>query len=224
MWNKVSKKDAQFICKNGEIQLCSVDVLSKSGYYSRHAELYEKFENPLRFTYNGENSGRPYDEKVINVYLDSLHDIQLDHVNYDELPLMLVIETMDFLLYEGKATESKFEGNMMNGLMQSLIKRKFELVTKLLIASAISKMDNEPHLPHKYTQQYEASVGKDLLLDLTEESFVFDLEGTSEINQHLIKWCISKGLFENPELEDSVNDHLMSLKNWLIGETWVAFK
>ena len=156
--------------------------------------------------------------------MDSLHDVQLDHKSYDELPLMLVIETMDFLLYEGKATESKFEGCMMDGLMQNLIKRKFELVTKLLIASAISKMDNEPHLPHKYTQQYEASVGKDLLLDLTEENFVFDLESTSEINKQLINWCVAKGLFEFQELQDSVNEHLMSLKNWLIGETWVAFK
>ena len=99
------------------------------------------FQQPLDFDYT------MYSKAAIRLVLDALHLIQVEEVD-----LLVLIEALDYLHFEGKTELSHFEKELATNLMETLTKMKLSISTKILLCLVISTMDN-------YDSSFEKMVG-----------------------------------------------------------------
>ena len=91
-----------------------------------------------------------YSKESIRLMLDALHLIDVDQVD-----LLVAVEVLDYLHFEGKTTLSDFERRLSKNIVQALIGMKLPVSTQIALCFAISTTDN-------YDNSYELSVGSKL--------------------------------------------------------------
>ena len=91
-----------------------------------------------------------YSKECIRLVLDALHLI-----NVEEVDLLVAIEVLDYLHFEGKTVLSDFERRLSKNIIQALITMKLPLSTQVALCFAISTTDN-------YDNSFELSVGSKL--------------------------------------------------------------
>ena len=91
-----------------------------------------------------------YSKECIRFVLDALHLI-----NVDQVDLLVAVEVLDYLHFEGKTILSDFERRLSKSIIQALIRMKLPASTQIVLCFAISSTDN-------YDNSYELSVGSKL--------------------------------------------------------------
>ena len=176
-----------FLCKDGQ-QLCSLWVLGHSQFYWDKARKMDNFGNPLKFKYTD------YSWACVKLFLDCLHLIPAGSVD-----IATLVECVDFCQFEGKTTYDSFELDLVDRLMDSIIKTTLPIGTELLISAYLAKVDN-------FDDRYQQQLSK----KLTQENVSFLLyrfDMNNELNKRLIAMCIKKGVFA----DDARNSVLITL-------------
>ena len=169
------------MCRDGR-QLCSRRILGNSDFLWDKMEIMGEFGNALEFDYI------KYSWASVKLFLDCLHLIPAGPTDVATL-----IETVDFCQFEGKTTYDSFELEMMERLMDSVMKTTLPLGTELLISAYLSKVDN---FDDRYQQKVVEKITKEAVSTL-----VFDFDVESELNKRLVALCVQKGVFADNSQE-----------------------
>ena len=116
------------------------------------------------------------------------------------LDIAILAECIDFCQFEGKTTYESFEVDLVERLMQSIMKSTFPLGTELLISAYFAKIDD-----------FHDSFQQNLAAKLTEDSvsaLLYKFDFNSALNKRLIALCSKKGVFAD-ESKESVLIRIM---------------
>ena len=102
------------------------------------------FNDPLEFNYS------MYSKGAIRLMLDAMHLI-----NVEQVDLLLAVEVLDYLHFEGKTILSEFEARLSTNLIISMMKMNLPMSTQIALCFAISTTDN-------YDNMFELNIGSKL--------------------------------------------------------------
>ena len=156
-----------------------------------------KFGNELRFDYTD------YSWASVKFFLDCLHLIPAGPID-----IATVVECIAFCQFEGKTTYDSFEVDLVEQLIDSIIKTTLPFGTKLLISAYLDKVDN--FTDDRYRQKLAGKVTKE-----TVSSLIFEFDMTNALNKRLIALCIKKGVFTDDSQQSVVFPLLMYGKELL---------
>ena len=111
-----------------------------------------------------------------------------------------LVEVIDFCQFEGKTTYDSFEVDLVERLMESVMKTSLPLSTELLVSAYLTKVDNFDD--DRYQQKVAEKLTKDAV-----SSLVFEFDTNGALNKRLIALCLQKGVFA----DDSQNSVLITL-------------
>ena len=113
-----------------------------------------------------------------------------------------IIECIAFCQFEGKTTYDSFEVDLVEQLINSVVKTNLPFGTELLISAYLAKVDNLTD--DRYQQKVAEKVTKDIV-----SSLVFEFDMTNALNKRLIALCIKKGVFTDNSQQSVVFPLLM---------------
>ena len=125
-----------------------------------------------------------YSWSSVKLFLDCLHLIPAGPTD-----IITLIECIDLAQFEGKTTYDSFEVDLVERLMDSVMKTNLQLGTELLVAAYLHEVDNLSD------DRYQKKVARKLA-EVTASFLVFakfDIE--SPLNKRLIEMCVKKRIF-----------------------------
>ena len=139
--------EVTFRCADGQ-QLSSQWMLCHSEFFREKIVKMVKFGNELRFDYTD------YSWASVKFFLDCLHLIPAGPID-----IATVVECIAFCQFEGKTTYDSFEVDLVEQLIDSIIKTTLPFGTKLLISAYLDKVDN--FTDDRYRQKLAGKVTKE---------------------------------------------------------------
>ena len=128
--------------------------------------------------------------------------------------IITLIECVDFAQFEGKTTYDSFEVELVDRLMDSVVKTKLPLDTELLIAAFLDKVDNLTD------DRYQQKVARKLKQGGVSSLFFAELDMNNTLNKRLIAMCVKKKVFADDSLQSVVyplmmyGKYLQGFKAW----------
>ena len=169
------------MCKDGQ-QLCSRRMLALTDFFWEKAAKMGEFGNALKFDYTD------YSWASIKLFLDCLHLIPAGPVD-----IATIIECVAFAQFEGKTTYDSFEVDLVERLMDSVMKTDLPVGTELLISAYLAKVDN-------FDDRFQLKVAEKLTKEAVS-SLVYDFDIKNALNKRLIEMCVRKGIFVDASQE-----------------------
>ena len=150
-----------------------------------------EFGNALKFDYTD------YSWACVKLFLDCLHLIPAGPSNVATL-----IECVDFCQFEGKTTYDSFEVDLVERIMNSVMKTTLPLGTELLISAYLAKVDN-------FDERYQLKVAEKLKKEAISFLLFAKFDMNSELNKRLIEMCVQKRVFADKSKQSVVYTLMM---------------
>ena len=159
-------------------------MLGKSDFLWESAEKKIEFGNPLEFDYTG------YSLASVKLFLDCLHLIPAEPTD-----IVTLVECIDLVQFKGKTTYDSFEVELVERLIDAVLKTKLPLDTELLISAFLGEVDNMTD------DRYQKKVAERLAREAPSFLAFAKFNMESVLNKQLIAMCVKKRVFANDSYE-----------------------